>query len=111
MIDEEGTTRRHLALQLLGCTIFTALLLDVAPALAQDKPNIVFIPADNVGYGDLGSYAGGELRGAPTPRLDQLATERLRLTQFLVEPACTPSKASPVPIAATSRRRLRSRPH
>lgn len=56
------------------------------------KPNVVFILADNVGYGDLGCYGGGELRGAPTPRIDQLAAEGLRLTQFLVEPACTPSR-------------------
>ncbi|MFI5001783.1 MAG: arylsulfatase, partial [Reyranellales bacterium] len=54
----------------------------------------VFILADNVGYGDLGSYGGGELRGAPTPRLDRLAREGLRLTQYLVEPACTPSRAA-----------------
>jgi arylsulfatase len=58
------------------------------------KPNVVFILADNVGYGDLGCYGGGELRGAPTPRLDQFAREGLRLTQFLVEPACTPSRAA-----------------
>ncbi|MGB8910610.1 MAG: arylsulfatase [Candidatus Cybelea sp.] len=58
------------------------------------KPNVVFILGDNIGYGDLGSYGGGELRGAPTPRLDQLAREGLRLTQFLVEPACTPSRAA-----------------
>lgn len=60
----------------------------------NSKPNVVFILADNVGYGDLGCYGGGELRGAPTPRLDQLAAEGLRLTQFLVEPACTPSRAA-----------------
>ena len=58
------------------------------------KPNIVFILADNVGYGDLGCYGGGELRGCPTPRLDQMAREGLRLTQFLVEPACSPSRAA-----------------
>ena len=65
-------------------------------AVAQQppKPNVVFILADNVGYGDLGSYGGGELRGAPTPRLDALAQEGLRFTQFLVEPACTPSRAA-----------------
>jgi arylsulfatase A-like enzyme len=34
------------------------------------------------------------LRGAPTPRIDQLAREGLRLTQFLVEPACTPSRTA-----------------
>jgi arylsulfatase A-like enzyme len=58
------------------------------------KPNVVFILADNVGYGDLGCYGGGELRGAPTPRIDQLAQEGLRLTQYLVEPACTPSRSA-----------------
>src|SRR5271167_601304 len=73
-----------------------ASLLAVTAAAAQQpqKPNVVFILADNVGYGDLGSYGGGELRGAPTPRLDGLAREGLRLTQYLVEPACTPSRAA-----------------
>jgi len=70
----------------------------MSPAAAQGetgtRPNVVFILADNVGYGDLGCYGGGELRGAPTPRLDQLAKEGLRLTQYLVEPACTPSRAA-----------------
>jgi hypothetical protein len=55
---------------------------------ADTKPNVVFILADNVGYGDLGPYGGG----APTPRIDQLAREGLRLTQILVEPACAPSR-------------------
>src|ERR1700751_4228047 len=67
---------------------------DTTPIAADKKPNVVFIPADNVGYGDLGSYGGGELRGAPTPRLDELAQQGMRLTQFLVEPACTPSRAA-----------------
>ena len=63
-------------------------------AVAQEKPNIVFMMADNLGYGDVGVYGGGELRGAPTPRIDSLAQEGLRLTQFLVEPGCTPSRAA-----------------
>jgi arylsulfatase A-like enzyme len=66
----------------------------VIPTYAQQKPNVVFMLADNVGYGDLGPYGGGELRGAPTPRIDQLANEGLRLTQYLVEPGCTPSRAA-----------------
>ena len=53
----------------------------VGPASAQQKPNILFILADNIGYGDLGVYGGGELRGAPTPRIDRLAAEGLRLTR------------------------------
>ena len=65
-------------------------------AHAQDKkPNVVVMLADNMGYGDLGSYgSGGELRGMPTPRIDKLASEGLRLTQFFVEPGCTPSRAA-----------------
>jgi len=69
-------------------------LLGTGPSPAQQAPNVVFILADNVGYGDLGAYGGGELRGAPTPHIDQLARDGLRLTQFLVEPACTPSRAA-----------------
>lgn len=61
---------------------------------AQDKPNVVLMLADNVGYGDIGAYGAGEVRGMPTPRIDQLASEGLRLTQYLVEPACTPSRAA-----------------
>ena len=56
---------------------------ETAFAQQNDKPNVVFILADNVGYGDLGSYGGGDLRGAPTPRLDELAQQGLRFTQFL----------------------------
>src|SRR4051812_19336051 len=88
-----GLTRIGPAAMLAGALA----LVGAASASAQEpqqKPNVVFILADNVGYGDLGPYGGGEVRGAPTPRIDQLAREGLRLTQFLVEPACTPSRAA-----------------
>src|SRR3954452_7468313 len=81
--------------QLFSSAIVAAAMFAALPAMAQEaKPNIVFILADNVGYGDLGPYGGGELRGAPTPNIDQLARDGLRLTQFLVEPGCTPSRAA-----------------
>eukprot|EP00931_Biecheleriopsis_adriatica_P043733 TRINITY_DN24989_c0_g1_i3.p1 TRINITY_DN24989_c0_g1~~TRINITY_DN24989_c0_g1_i3.p1 ORF type:complete len:591 (+),score=84.92 TRINITY_DN24989_c0_g1_i3:49-1773(+) len=63
-------------------------------ARKDDRPNIVFMLTDNLGFGDLGSYGGGALRGAPTPRLDKLASEGLRLTNFMVEPECTPSRSA-----------------
>ena len=50
--------------------------------------------ADNMGYGDLGVYGGGEIRGMPTPNIDQLAKEGMQLTQFFVEQGCTPSRAA-----------------
>ena len=71
------------------------LLIAVAGlANAQDKPNVVIMLADNVGYGDIGAFGGGEIRGMPTPRIDSIAAQGLRLTQYLVEPACTPSRAA-----------------
>jgi arylsulfatase A-like enzyme len=58
------------------------------------KPNIVFILTDNLGYGEPGCFGGGTLRGAPTPRIDRLATEGLRLLNFNVENQCTPSRSA-----------------
>jgi arylsulfatase len=78
----------------LGCALIGTTTFAGLPAAAQQRPNVVFILADNVGYGDMGPYGGGELRGFPTPRVDELAREGLRLTQFLVEPSCTPSRSA-----------------
>ena len=67
-----------------------------APAvgIGTSRPNIVLILMDNLGYGELGIYGGGILRGAPTPRIDQLAAEGTRLLSFNVEAQCTPSRAA-----------------
>jgi arylsulfatase len=65
-----------------------------APQEASKKPNIVFILVDNLGYGELGVYGGGILRGAPTPRIDQLASEGTRLLNFNVEAQCTPTRSA-----------------
>ena len=78
--------------KLLALTVL-ALCLGSLATHAQDKPNIVFMLADNLGYGDVGAYGAGEIRGMPTPNIDRLASEGLRFTQFLVEPGCTPSRA------------------
>ncbi len=59
-------------------------------ALAGRRPNIVFIMADDIGYGDLGCY-GQQL--VKTPNIDQLAAEGLRLTQaYAGAPVCTSSR-------------------
>ena len=55
-----------------------------------DKPNIVLIMADDMGWSDAGCY-GGEIE---TPHLDRLAAEGLRFSQFCVNPVCVPSRAS-----------------
>jgi arylsulfatase len=58
------------------------------------RPNIVLVLADNLGWGELGCYGGGLLRGAPTPRLDHFATEGLRLLNFNVESDCVPTRSA-----------------
>ena len=49
--------------------MLVACLADYCRAYAQGKPDIVFVLADNLGYGELGSYGAGILRGEPTPRI------------------------------------------
>ena len=60
----------------------------------NQKPNMLFILMDNLGYGELGCYGGGAVRGAPTPSIDRLAREGTRLTNFNVEAQCTPSRSA-----------------
>jgi arylsulfatase A-like enzyme len=73
-----------------------AVTVAATPGAAQQpkKPNIVFMLMDNLGYGELGVYGGGILRGAPTPNIDQLASEGMRLLNFNVEAQCTPSRSA-----------------
>jgi arylsulfatase A-like enzyme len=66
----------------------------MARAANPSAPNIVLILADNLGWGELGCYGGGELRGAPTPRIDRLASEGLKLLNFNVESDCVPTRSS-----------------
>jgi arylsulfatase len=61
---------------------------------AQDKPNIVLMVMDNLGWGEIGVYGGRILRGAETPRLDTLASEGMRFLNFNVETQCTPSRSA-----------------
>ena len=87
--------------------LFVAIVLVTNPLYAAtDKPNIVLMMADNLGYGDLGVYGGGQNRGMPTPNIDRLANEGLRFDQFLVEHNCGPSRAATL----TGRYSIRSMP-
>jgi len=76
--------------------LFTVIVVSVPmlASAADDKPNIVLLVMDNFGYGEVGVYGGGELRGAPTPRIDSIAAEGFQLTNFNVEAECTPSRTS-----------------
>jgi arylsulfatase A len=63
-----------------------------AAQAAAPRPNIVLIYVDNLGYGDLGCYGNKEIQ---SPRIDQLAKEGVRCTDFYVVTAtCTPSRGA-----------------
>src|SRR5947199_1408480 len=68
--------------------VATALL--AWPAVAAERPNILLILADDLGFSDLGCY-GGEIA---TPNLDALAKDGLRFRQFYNGSRCCPSRAS-----------------
>src|SRR5437016_10309672 len=67
-------------------------IVGFAQKTSSRKPSIIFILADDLGYGDLGSY-GQKL--VKTPNLDRLAAEGTRFTQvYAAAPVCAPSRAS-----------------
>ncbi len=98
------TDRRRIALLLL---LWIVLLLAAAPARGADpkfdilqqklaalhsKPNIIFILADDLGYGELGCYGQKRIK---TPNLDRLAAEGTRFTQcYAGSTVCAPSRAA-----------------
>jgi len=83
-------------LQYIGFLAITVILC-ASTATAKDtdsKPNIVLVVMDNLGYGEVGVYGGGVIRGAATPNIDGIAKEGFRLTNFNVEAECTPSRSA-----------------
>jgi arylsulfatase len=78
----------------ISCLFIALACLSAPVANAQDKPNIVLVFLDNFGWGEPGFNGGGIIRGAETPRMDRLASEGLRLTNFNVEVQCTPSRSA-----------------
>jgi arylsulfatase A-like enzyme len=66
------------------------VIIRAGPAAAAGGPNIVFIMADDLGYGDLGCYGQKVIQ---TPRLDQMAAEGMKFRQFYAgNTVCAPSR-------------------
>ena len=73
------------------CVLISLLFSACLASAATPGPNIIFILADDLGYGDLGSYGQKIIR---TPHLDQLAAEGMRFTQFYAgNTVCAPSRS------------------
>ena len=76
------------ALLLAGLPVSAA---EQAAASGSQRPNVVLIITDDVGYGDFGPYGVTDIR---TPNVDRLAREGVKLTDFYAAPVCTPTRAS-----------------
>jgi len=89
-------SRHHLTRRdLLKSIGFSAASIVFSPGVSfaeksKNKPNIVFILADDLGFKDVG-YHGGIIK---TPNIDKLASEGVRLEQFYVQPVCSPTRSS-----------------
>ncbi|MBN2697186.1 MAG: sulfatase-like hydrolase/transferase, partial [Bacteroidales bacterium] len=71
--------------------LFFVTLFITLMAFASDKPNIIFIMADDLGSHDLGCYGQPLIK---TPHIDKLASEGMRFTQFYAGAAvCAPSRS------------------
>lgn len=88
--DYDAPVQRTLTLFL---AIVVGLLAGVsATAPPQRRPNIIYILADDLGYGELGSYGQTKIK---TPHLDRMAAEGIRFTQhYSSSPVCAPARAS-----------------
>ncbi|NRA97030.1 MAG: arylsulfatase, partial [Planctomycetes bacterium] len=67
------------------------LMLLVAAPLASQAPNVVLVITDDQGYGDVGAHGNGIIK---TPHLDQLHARSVRLTNFHVDPTCSPTRSA-----------------
>jgi N-acetylgalactosamine-6-sulfatase len=89
MIGRIASFSRHTGMKTL-LTVFSLLVLQVIVASAEKRPNIIFLFADDFGWGDLGCYGHPYAR---TPNLDKLSTEGTRFMQmYATGVTCCPSR-------------------
>lgn len=83
---------RNVCLTLAVSSLAASATGRAADVADRRKPNIIFVLADDMGYGDLSCYGGARIK---TQNIDRLAAEGIRFTQFCVNaPICSPSRTA-----------------
>ena len=90
----EWGTQMNRTISLYAMLIAAVLCLLAGPATAQqNKPNIIMIMGDDIGWANIGVYNQGIMSGR-TPNLDRLAAEGMRFTDYYAEASCTAGRAN-----------------
>ena len=76
---------------LLSTLTWLGLTVCSASSVADSRPNVILILADDLGYGDVACHGNPWLK---TPHLDRMRAESVRLEDFHVDPVCTPTRAA-----------------
>lgn len=104
-VDTSEPNRRDFLLTATALAAVSAIAAGASTQAAQAQtskrstangqpPNIVYFLVDNLGYGELGCYGGGILRGADTRVIDGFAAEGMKLLNFAPEAQCSPSRSA-----------------
>ncbi len=75
----------------LSLVLLALFSISSIKANAKDKPNVIIVMADNVGYGDFGLSGNDKVR---TPNIDKFAEEGIQFSRFYCTPYCAPTRAS-----------------
>jgi len=90
----DGRGNRAPSRRIAGIAALLGILtLGATSALAQQKPNILVIMGDDVGWFNIGAYHQGIMSGK-TPNLDRLASQGMRFTDYYAEASCTAGRAN-----------------
>ncbi|MFL6253964.1 MAG: sulfatase, partial [Pyrinomonadaceae bacterium] len=88
---KEGITRREFVASVVTASAL-AIAADTSLGAQAGRPNVLYIMADDLGWGDLSCYGRPDYR---TPNLDRLASEGVRFTQgYSAAPVCTPTRCA-----------------
>ena len=96
-VKERGQNQmKHCFVRLTAVIALGAACLVASPAAlhaaaSPKRPNVVVILVDDMGYGDIAAHGNRVIR---TPQLDRLHAESVRLTDFHVDPTCSPTRAA-----------------
>ena len=95
VLQVRNIMRRLIALRVMvaaSALVLASIANFVAPAIGADRPNIVFVLADDLGWAELGCYGN---KFNETPHIDRLARQGMRLTQaYAAAPVCSPYRAA-----------------